>query len=71
MKAFVATVRGTIPNEDACVGAEIEFVFVVKAKMTPTSTSKDTQKAIIRSERKKFLKGDSLLRMGEGKRLMR
>jgi hypothetical protein len=56
MKAFVATVRGTIPNEDACVRAKIELVFVVRAKMRPTSTSKDAQKAVIRSERKKFLK---------------
>jgi hypothetical protein len=56
MKAFVATVRGTIPNEDACVGAEIELVFVVRAKMRPTSTSKHAQKAVIRSKRKRFLK---------------
>jgi hypothetical protein len=56
MKAFIATVRGTIPNENACVGAEVELVFVVRAKMRPTSTPKNTQKTIIGSERKKFLK---------------
>jgi hypothetical protein len=56
MKAFVAMVRGIIPNEDACVGAEIELVFVVRAKIRPTSTSEDAQKATIRSERKKFLR---------------
>jgi hypothetical protein len=57
MKAFVATVRGTIPDEDACVGAKIELVFVVRAKLRPTNTSKNAQKTVIGSERKKFLKG--------------
>jgi hypothetical protein len=56
MKASVATVGGTIPNEDACVGTEIELVFVVRAKMRLTSTSKDAQKTLIRSKRKTFLK---------------
>jgi hypothetical protein len=56
MKAFIAMVRGTIPNEDACVGVKIELVFVVRAKMRPTTTSKDAQKAVIRSEKKKILK---------------
>jgi hypothetical protein len=55
MKAFVATVGGTIPNKDACVGAKIELLFVVRVKMRPTSTSKDAQKIVIRSKRKKFL----------------
>jgi len=55
MKTFAAVVRGTIADEDACVGTEIKFMLVVRPKMGSTSTSKDSHETIIREEIKKFL----------------
>jgi hypothetical protein len=55
MKTFAVVVRGTIADEDACVGAEIKFMLVVRLKMGSTSTSKDSHETIIRAEIKKFL----------------
>jgi hypothetical protein len=49
METFIATMRGTIADEDASVGAKVKFMLVVRAKVGPTCTTKNSNEIIIGS----------------------
>jgi hypothetical protein len=56
VEALVATMRGTIADKDACVGAKIKFMLVIGPEMRPTSTTKHSHKVVVRSKVEQFLK---------------
>jgi hypothetical protein len=45
---LVATMRRTIADKDACVGAKIKFMLVIRPEMRPTSITKHSLEVVVR-----------------------